>query len=300
MTTLRTLACFAIMASGVTARAQVTPRDAAAIPPALAREVSARAAERGLPPDEALAPVADAAERGVPPELVAAKVLEGLAKGVPPARVVAVARDLSERLARADAVLAEARRAKLAPPADRRAALLDLASATAAGVDRPQLDALIEAARAARGGNTDSVVSAAHAVGELARRGVPPAEAMPLGAAIARRGVRAPGEIPALFDAWREEGGRDARTFVGEAARRVDGGRKLDGMVDAFGESPDRVNVDRHRRGPDRDGVAGSDGKHGADEGIPPGQSRTDTGRPVPGLGNQGAQGPSGGTGPKK
>lgn len=256
------------------------------IPAAIAREVSARATERGVPASEALAPVAEAAERGVPAELVAAKVLEGLSKGVPPARIVAVARDLTDRLARADLLLRDAQRAGLAPVTDRNAALGDLGTAVAAGIGRPDLDALLATARSSRGGSADAVVSAAHVLGELVHRGVPTADAMPLGLAIARDGPRPGGEIPALFDAWRAEGGKDTRAFLDEAARRVGNGRKLDGMVDPFGLSPEHlVNDKAMGKDRDREGLAGSDvGKHGADQGLTPGE-RADKAHPAaPGL----------------
>ncbi len=256
------------------------------VPAAIAREVSARAAERGIPASEALAPVAEAAGRGVPAELVAAKVLEGISKGVPPARIAAVARGLTDRLSRADLLLRDAQRAALAPPTDRHAALGDLGTALAAGIDRPQLDALLDAARSSRGGSADAVVSAAHVLGELVRRDVPASDAMPLGLAIARHGPSPGGEIPALFDAWRAEGGRDVHAFLDEAARRVGSGRKLDGMVDPFGLSPEHIVNDRAAgKGREREGLAGSDvGKHGADQGLTPGE-RPDKAHPAaPGL----------------
>ncbi len=109
---------------------------------------------------------------------------------------------------------------------------------------------------------------------------------MTLAKAIARQGPRPPGEVAALFDAWRAEGGKDSRAFVSEAARRVEGGRKLEGMVDAFGESPDRVVGDRGaKKDPEGAGLAGSDvGKHGAEHGLGPGE-RPDTARGVvPGV----------------
>jgi hypothetical protein len=216
--------------------------------------------------------------RGAPADLVAAKVLEGLSKGVPTARVAAVARDLTQRLVAADAVLRDAHRAGLAPVADRRAALLDLCAALAAGLEHGGVASLLEAARATRIGGAGAVVSAAQTVGELMRRGVPASEAMGLGVAIARTGPRPPGEISALFDAWRAEGGKDSRDFVQEAARRVEGGRKLDGMVDPFAESPSRIAGDRGAsKNHDPGEVEGTDvGKHRADQGVGPGT--------VPGL----------------
>jgi hypothetical protein len=256
------------------------------VPAALVKEVSARAAECGVPPADMIAPVAEAAERGVPPELVAAKVLEGLSKGVPAPRISSVARDLTGRLAGAEAVLRQAQRGGLTSVPDRKAALLDLASAFAAGVRQQTLESLVEAARQARGGSAEAVVSAAHVVGELARRGVSAEDAVPLGMAIARHGARPAGEIPALFDAWRAEGGKDARAFTTEAAQRIGSDRKLDGMVDVFGESPDRVTADRKAgKDPDRGGLAGSDvGKHGADQGVGPGERADQPRGAVPGF----------------
>ncbi len=285
--TLRVLLVTALLTVPGLPRAEAAERAATKrLPEAVVREVSARAAERGIPASEALAPVAEAAERGVPAELVAAKVLEGISKGVPPARIAAVARGLVDRLASADLLLRDAQRAGLAPPTNRNVALEDLGAAFAAGVARPHVDALVAAALAAHGGGADSVVSAAHAVGELARRDVPPDSAMPLGLAIARRGPRPAGEIPALFDAWRAEGGKDPRAFLDEAARRIESGHKLDGMVDPFGLSPDRVVNDKAAaKEHGGEGLAGSDvGKHGADEGLTPGE-RPDKVRPAaPGL----------------
>ncbi len=266
----------------------VTDAAQSGVPAPLAGEVAARAAERGLSAQEALAPVAEAAQRGVPPDLVAAKVLEGLSKGAPPARVTAVARELAGRLAAADEALAEARKAGLAPPADRKAVLADLGAALGAGVSRQALASLIAAAHEARSGSADSVVSAAHVLGALARQGLPPSESMALGLAIARKGPRPPTEIPGLFETWRAEGGKDARDFVQEAARRIESGRKLDGMVDVFGNAPNRLVIERgpgKDKDEDRGGLIGSDvGKRGADEGVGPAE-RSDAARgAVPGL----------------
>ena len=257
-----------------------------AVPAPLVREVSSRAEEHGIPPAEALAPLREAVGLGVPVELVAEKVLEGLSKGIPPARISAVARDLTGRLAVADEVLRQARGAGLAPAPDRQAALLDLGAALGSGIGRPELDSLLTAARGSRGGSTDSVVSGALIMGELARRDVSRSDAMTLGAAIARQGPRPPGELGALFDAWRAEGGKDPRAFVSEAARRVENGRKLESMVDAFGESPDRVVSDRGAKtDPDGSGVAGNDvGMRGADHDLGPAE-RADAARgAVPGV----------------
>ncbi len=283
----RIIALLAAATLPVTVRSDaVTDAAQSGVPLPLAREVAERAAERGVPTAEALAPVTEAAQRGLPPDLVAAKVLEGLSKGVPPARISAVARDLATRLATADGVLGEARGGGLAPAADRKAALLDLGAALGAGVTRQAVDSLVGAARESRGGSTDAVVSAAHTLGELARRGVPPSEALGLGLAIARRGPRPPAEIPALFEAWRAEGGEDASGFVAEAARRIENGRKLDGMVDLFGNSPNHLVIDR---GPDKDkdrsGLIDSDvGRRGADQGLTPGEEPGAAHGAVPGL----------------
>ncbi len=269
------------------ARAGAGGEETPGVPPPLAREVAVRAAERGVPAAEALAPVVEAARRGIPADLVAGKVLEGLAKGVPGARVASVARELTDRLAAADALLGEAGRQGLAPAVDRPAALLDLAAALGAGVSRAAVESLVGAARTARGGSCGSVVSAAQVLGELARRGVPPPDAMPLGQAIASTGARRPDEIPALFEAWRAEGGRDSHAFLTEATRRVESGRKLEGMVDVFGESQSRVVNDRGAAGEGKGGggLIGSDvGSHGAEQGLGPAE-RPDAARgAVPGL----------------
>jgi len=283
----RTFAVSAVLSLLLAAPAGASEEEAPGVPAPLAREVAARAAERGVPPAQALAPIVEAVRRGIPADLVAAKVLEGLAKGVPPARIVSVARDLADRLAAAGSLLEEAQRERLAPAADRRTALLDVAAALGAGAGREAVESLVGAARAARGGSSDSVVSAAQALGELARRGVPPSDAMPLALAIARTGARPPAEIPALFEAWRAEGGTDPRAFLDEATRRIESGRKLRGMVDVFGESSSRVVKDRGTGDQDkgRGGLAGGDvGNRGADQGLAPAE-RSDAARgAVPGL----------------
>jgi hypothetical protein len=223
---------------------------AAGVPAALARQVAARAEGRGVAAELALAPVTEAARRGAPAELVADKVLEGLAKGVAAERVAAVARALGERLAEGERLLRAAREAGLPAPADRRAALTDLAQSLQSGAPRPALDELLAAARSARTGS-DAVVAAAHALGELARRGVPPDDALPLARALAgSRGVA--GDPVAVFDAWRAEGGRDVPGFLAEATRRVESGGRLDGMVDYFGESADRLQHSRPGEGGER------------------------------------------------
>jgi hypothetical protein len=271
------------------------------VPLSLVREVTARASERGVPAADALAPLREAAARGVPVDLVAAKVLEGISKGIPIARVNAVARDLTARLGAAGDLLRHARGVGLTPAADHVAALLDLGSALASGVSRRELDSLVEAARGAQGGSADAVVSAALTVGELARRNVPHEEAMSLGTAIARRGPRPPGEISSLFDAWRAEGGKDPHAFLSEATRRVESGRKLDGMVDPFGESPDRVVIERGaNKNVEGNGLAGSDvGKKGAEHGLGPAE-RSDSARGVvPGV-DEAVRGKGKAKGPKK
>ncbi|MBI5068339.1 MAG: hypothetical protein HZB56_08855 [Deltaproteobacteria bacterium] len=263
---------------------------AAGVPAAVARQVAERAEGRGVPAALVLAPVADAARLGVPGELVADKVLEGLAKGVPGERIAAVARGLGERLAEAERILRAARQAGLPAPAERRAALTDLAQSLQAGAPRPALDDLLSAARAARTGS-DAVVAAAHSLGELARRGVPPADALPLARALA--GSRGPaGDPVAVFDAWRAEGGRDVAGFLSEATRRVESGRKLDGMVDYFGESADKLQRSRS----EERGERGADPEKG--KGLSPAE-RPDAARgAVPGL-DDAARGRKGGKPPR-
>ena len=280
----RTLLALGVLTWCAAARAD--GQGAPGVPAALATDVSARASERGISAGLLLAPLSEAAARGVPPELVSPKVLEGISKGISPDRIAAVARELTGRLAEAEAELRELERAGLARPADRRGALLDLAAAGASGVGRREVEALVAAARASPGAGAEAVVSAAHAVGELARRGVPPGDAMSVGLSIARRGPRPPGEMGALFDAWRAEGGRDAHAFTAEAARRIESGRKLDGMVDVFADSHDRITVDRGaEREHGQSGLAGSNvGGRGADQGLGPAERPDGARGAVPGL----------------
>ena len=71
-------------------------------------------------------------------------------------------------------------------------------------------------------------------------------------------------------------------THSGKATRRVEGGRKLDGMVDVFGELPDHIVPDHGqdgehgRSGGDGVGDTGVEHAGGAETGV------------VPGLGNAG------------
>ncbi len=265
----------------VAAAALLASVPVAAGAPDPAAEVAARAAGLGLAPQPLLAPVQEARRLGLPAEPVANKVLEGLAKGVGAERVAAVAAALVSRMAQADAVLAAARAAGLAPAPDRPAALADLAQAIQAGVDRSSLETLLTAAGQAHSGS-GAVVDAARALGELSRRGVPPAEALALGQALAAR----PGEasqVVALFDVWRAEGGRDPEAFLSEAERRVATGRPLKDMVDRFGESPDRITRQAASRREDK-GALGDPGRRGSDSGLAPGE-RSDAARgAVPGL----------------
>lgn len=182
-------------------------------------EVAARAAERGVPEAPLGAPVREAQARGLPAEPVADKVLEGLAKGVPPERIAEVAGALVARLGEAELALRDAARLGLAPPRDRAQALVDLAQALGAGVDRAAVEALAAAARG-REGRTDGVVAAALAVGALARRGVAIDDALPLGRALART-PRTAADVAPAFDAWRARGGDDPRSFLADAERRV-------------------------------------------------------------------------------
>jgi hypothetical protein len=182
-------------------------------------EVTARAAERGVPEAPLGAPVREAQARGLPAEPVADKVLEGLAKGVPPERIGEVASALVARLGEADLLLREAESQGLAPPRERSQALVGLAQALGAGIDRAAVEALAGAARG-RDGRADGVVAAALAVGALARRGVPVGDALPLGRALARAPETAADVAPA-FDAWRASGGDDPRAFLADAERRV-------------------------------------------------------------------------------
>jgi hypothetical protein len=189
-------------------------------------EVAARAAERGAAAGPLVAPVREAERRGLPAQVVADKVLEGLAKGVPADRVAAVASGLVSRLSEADSVLARAPKG-VAPPRDRPAALADLANALGAGVDRASVEALV-ASPGARTGGADGVVVAARVLAALGRRGVPAADALPLGRSVAANPRSAP-DVVSSFDAWRAEGGRDTREFLEDAERRVSEGRGMGG-----------------------------------------------------------------------
>ncbi|WP_248360337.1 hypothetical protein [Anaeromyxobacter oryzae] len=260
------LAAF-LVAPDAEARPEPTPVDAAVeagVPVVLARDVAARAEARGVDPAAALAPVASAARAGVPSGPVAAKVLEGLAKGVPAERVLAVAGALADRLGRAGALLDRAAESGLAIGPDLRiAALADLADAMAAGVSPETVLALVDAARAA-GGRADAAVAAARTLGELARRGVPVADATPLAVALAKRPPLPPGEIAALYEAYRREGGDAPGPFLDEARGRIARGEPLADVVDHFGESPDHVNHARQAGGP-----AAAPGAHGRAVGRP-------------------------------
>lgn len=258
---------------------------AAGVPAALARDVASRAAARGLAPERALAPVVEAARAGLPGDVVAAKILEGLAKGAPPERVLAVAADLGGRLSRASALVAQARAAGLPLRGDRTAALADLAGALGAGVPPDAVLQLVDAARGAAGGSCEAVVAAARTLGDLARRGVAVRDALPLGAALAQRAPVPAGEVAALFDAYRAEGGRDAAAFLAEAERRVEAGGALQGMVDTFGDSPDRLVRAQTRADAAAAGGLGKAAEHvrsareGVGPGSPPGLERVPPGR---------------------
>lgn len=254
---------------------------AAAGPPDPAAEIAGRASRLGVAAQPLLAPVQEARRLGLPAGLVADKVLEGLAKGVAPERVAAVARGLVSRLSEADLLLGGAGAAGLPPAADRAGTLADLAQALQAGVDRPSLEALAASAREA-GSGAEALAAAARALGQLSRRGVAPARALPLGRALARR----PGEsaeVAPLFDAWRAEGGRDPGAFLAEAERRIAAGRPLQGMVDRFGQSSDRVVRDAAARRADQSAGGGDEGRRGGDRGLGPGD-RPDTARGGPGV----------------
>ncbi|MFY3746116.1 hypothetical protein ACOQFB_19545 [Anaeromyxobacter sp. Red801] len=258
---------------------------AAGVPSALARDVASRAAARGLAPERALAPVVEAARAGLPGEVVAAKILEGLAKGAPPERVLEVAAELGGRLSRAAALVAQARASGLPHRGDRTAALADLAGALGAGVPPDAVLQLVDAARGAAGGSCEAVVAAARTLGELARRGVPVRDALPLGAALAQRAPASAGEVAALYDAYRAEGGRDAAAFLAEAERRVEAGAALQGMVDTFGDSPDHLVRARSRAddaaagGLDKASEHVRSAREGVGPGSPPGLERVPPGR---------------------
>lgn len=238
-----------LAAPEVEARPGATPvEDAvlAGVPADVARELAARAEARGVAPEAALAPAVNAARAGVPAGPVAAKILEGLAKGVAADRVLAVASALADRLGRATALLDEARGAGLSSdPASRPAALADLADALAAGVPPDAVRALVQAARTSGVRRCDSVIGAARTLGELARRGVPVVDALPLAAALATRPPLPAGEVAVVYDAYRREGGEAPGPFLREARRRAARGETLDGLVDPFGETPDHVNASR-------------------------------------------------------
>jgi hypothetical protein len=87
---------------------------------------------------------------------------------------------------------------------------------------------------------------------------MPIADALPLAEALAARPPLPAGEVAALYDAYRAEGGRDAAAFVGEAARRTRSGAPLAGMVDWYGETRDKVVRLKDR--PDAASAAGVDG----------------------------------------
>lgn len=264
---------------GTMAAALLAAAPASAGPPDPGAEIAARAASVGAAAQPLLAPVEEARRRGLPAELVADKVLEGLAKGVASERVAAVAGALVGRLAEADAVLAGAAAAGLDAVPDRVGALADLAQALQAGVDRPSLEALVAAARQARSG-TAAAVAAARALGQLSRRGVPAAEALPLGRALAARPGQAD-QLAPLFDTWRAEGGRNRAAFLDEAERRLAAGRPLAGMVDRFGQSPERVVRDAAtRRDPDLGGDA--DRRGGKGLGLGDGMDPARAGTPTP------------------
>lgn len=221
----------------------------AGVPANLARELTARAEARGVAAEAALAPVVKAARAGIPAASVAAKVLEGLAKGVAADRVLAVAGALADRLRQAALLLEEGGAAGVGDdpagdPARRAGMLADLADALGAGVPPAAIRALVEAARAA-GRRCDSVVAAARTLGELARRGIRVADAMPLATALAARPPLPTGEIARLYDAYLREGGEGAGPFLAEARRRAARGEPLEDLVDHFGETPDHVNRSR-------------------------------------------------------
>jgi hypothetical protein len=252
---------------------------AAGVPAALARDVAARAVERGVEPSAALEPVAAAARAGLPSELVGAKILEGLAKGAPADRILAVARALSERLAAARALLDDDA-AGLALRTDRTSALADVASALAEGVGPEALHALVSAARSS-GRGADGVVAAARTLGELAHRGVPIPDALPLAEALASRPPLPAGEVAALYDAYRAEGGHEPRAFLDEAALRTRSGASLSGMVDWFGDTRDKVVRLKDR--PDTSGAPGVTGPASqrgvGPSGTPPGLEERPHGR---------------------
>jgi hypothetical protein len=222
-------------------------------------EVAARAAERGVPEAPLSAPVREARARGLPAEPVADKVLEGLAKGVPPERIGEVASALVARLGEADLLLRETARQGLAPPRDRSQALVDLAHALGAGIDRGSVEALAAAARG-RDGRADGVVAAALAVGALARRGVPVEDSLPLGRALAQAPESAADVAPA-FDAWRAGGGEDARAFLADAERRALEGRARAGADDRRRAHDERGRDRARERSEERGRMHGEPGR---------------------------------------
>jgi hypothetical protein len=213
----------------------------AGVPAGLAAEVATRAAGAGLDPALALEPVVRAARADVPAELVATKVLEGLSKGVPPPRVLSVAGALASRLVDASALLGEARDAKLPLRSPRAAVLADLAAALGEGVQREAIRDLFRAAAAGKGGSADAAVAAARTLGDLAHRGVKVGDAFSLAAALAAHPPLPSGQVASLYDAYREEGGRDPRPFLEEAERRTAAGAPLAGMIDYFGDDREPV-----------------------------------------------------------
>ncbi len=212
-----------------------------------AKLVAARAAEKGLPQSQLVAPVAEAARRGIPPDLVAAKILEGLSKNVPAPRITAVARGLSDRLVAAQELLNQAQQRKLAFQKDQRSVLLDLSTVFATSVDKSAVESLLNEACDSSQGTVASWVSAARTLGELARHGITPSQTMKMGKAIARHGPKPPGEVLALFQAWKQEGGKDAGAFFQEVTTRIEKGHRLHGLVDYFGNSPDQL-IKEHGR----------------------------------------------------
>jgi hypothetical protein len=69
-------------------------------------------------------------------------------------------------------------------------------------------------------------VAGARVLAALGRRGVPAADALPLGRAVAAHPASGP-DVVAAFDAWRAGGGQDVREFLADAERRVGEGRGM-------------------------------------------------------------------------